>query len=143
MEGKDEELIRMGDQCCDLDRRLAREISHGRSLKVEVDNLNGRIGGLDRIEEALIKSKQDRGILKSSLEREREVSKALSSELDNLKVKVRELEAAEGQMEKSEATIRQDLAKLRSLTVALVEDRKTMAERLRQAEEKTQQEGGQ
>ncbi|XP_035030339.2 filamin A-interacting protein 1-like [Hippoglossus stenolepis] len=142
MEGKDEELIRMGDQCCDLDRRLAREISHGRSLKVEVDNLNGRIGGLDRIEEALIKSKQDRSILKSSLEREREVSKALSSELDNLKVKVRELEAAEGQMEKSEATIRQDLAQLRSLTLALVEDRKTMAERLRQAEEKLNRKEG-
>ncbi|XP_060944965.1 filamin A-interacting protein 1-like isoform X2 [Limanda limanda] len=142
MEGKDEELIRMGDQCCDLDRRLAREISHGRSLKVEVDNLNGRIGGLDRIEEALIKSKQDRSILKSSLEREREVSKAMSSELDNLKVKVRELEATEGQMEKSEAMIRQDLAQLRSLTVALVEDRKTMAERLRQAEEKLNRKEG-
>ncbi|XP_053296660.1 filamin A-interacting protein 1-like [Pleuronectes platessa] len=142
MEGKDEELIRMGDQCCDLDRRLAREISHGRSLKVEVDNLNGRIGGLDRIEETLIKSKQDRSILKSSLEREREVSKALSSELDNLKVKVRELEAAEGQMEKCEAMIRQDLAQLRSLTVALVEDRKTMAERLRQAEGKLNRKEG-
>ncbi|XP_069389358.1 filamin A-interacting protein 1-like isoform X2 [Paralichthys olivaceus] len=142
MEGKDEELIRMGDQCRDLDRRLAREISHGRSLKVEVDNLNGRIGGLDRIEEALIKSKQDRSILKCSLEREREVSRTLSSELDNLKVKVRELEAVEGQMEKSEATIRQDLAQLRSLTVALVEDRKTMAERLRQAEEKLNRKEG-
>uniref|UniRef100_A0A4W6D923 Filamin A interacting protein 1 like n=1 Tax=Lates calcarifer TaxID=8187 RepID=A0A4W6D923_LATCA len=136
MEGKDEELIRMGDQCRDLDRRLAREISHCRSLKVEVDNLNGRISELDRIEEALVKSKQDCSILKGTLEREREVTKTLSSELDTLKVRVRDLEAAEGQMEKSEAMIRQDLAKLRSLTVALVEDRKAMAERLQQAEEK-------
>ncbi|XP_037645212.1 filamin A-interacting protein 1-like [Sebastes umbrosus] len=136
MEGKDEELIRMWDQCRDLDRKLARESSQCRSLKVEVDKLNGRISELDRIEGALGKSKQDCSILKGSLEREREVSKMLSGELDTLKVRVRELEAVEGQLEKSEAVIRQDLAKLRSLTVALVEDRKTMAERLRQAEEK-------
>uniref|UniRef100_A0A8D2ZIA5 Cortactin-binding protein-2 N-terminal domain-containing protein n=1 Tax=Scophthalmus maximus TaxID=52904 RepID=A0A8D2ZIA5_SCOMX len=142
MEGKDEELMRMGDQCRDLDRRLAREISHARGLKVEVDNLNGRISELDRIEDALIRSKQDCSILRGSLERERDVSKMLSGELDNLKVKVRELEAAEGQMEKGEAAIRQDLAKLRSLTVALVEDRKTLAERLRQAEEKLNRKEG-
>lgn len=142
MEGKDEELVRMWDQCRDLDRRLAKETSYCRSLKVEVDNLNGRISELDRIEEALGKSKQDCGILKSSLEREREVSKMLSGELDTLKVRVRELEAVEGQLEKSEAVIRQDLAKLRSLTVALVEDRKTMAERLRQAEEKLNRKEG-
>ncbi|XP_071334454.1 filamin A-interacting protein 1-like [Trachinotus anak] len=142
MEGKDEELIRIGDQCRDLDRRLARESSQCRSLKLEVDNLSSRISELDRIEEALVHSKQDCSTLKCSLEREREVSKMLSSELDTMKVRVRELEAAEGQMEKSEATIKQDLAKLRSLTVALVEDRKTMAERLRQAEEKLNRKEG-
>ncbi|XP_034416770.1 filamin A-interacting protein 1-like [Cyclopterus lumpus] len=142
MEGKDEELIRMWDQCRDLDRSLARETSHCRSLKVEVDKLNVRISELDRIEEALGKSKQDCGILKGSLEREREASKVLSGELDALKVKVRELEAVEGQLGKSEAVIRQDLAKLRSLTVALVEDRKTMAEKLRQAEEKLNRKEG-
>lgn len=142
MEGKDEELIRIGDQCRDLDRRLAREMSHCRSLKVEVDNLSGRISELDRIEEALIKSKQDCSSLKCSLEREREVTKMLLGELDTMKARVRELEASEGQMEKSEATIKQDLAKLRSLTVALVEDRKTMAERLRQAEEKLNRKEG-
>ncbi|XP_049904533.1 filamin A-interacting protein 1-like isoform X2 [Epinephelus moara] len=142
MEGKDEELIRMWEQCRDLDRRLARETSHCRSLKVEVDKLNGRISELDRLEDALGKSKQDCSILKGSLEREKEVSKLLSGELNTLKVRVRELEANEGQLEKSEAVIRQDLAKLRSLTVALVEDRKTMAERLRQAEEKLNRKEG-
>lgn len=142
MEGKDEELIRMWDQCRDLDRRLAKETSHCRSLKVEVEKLNGRISELDRIEEALGKSKQDCSILNGKLEREREVSKMLSSELDTMKVRVRELEAIEGQLEKSEAVTRQDLAKLRSLTVALVEDRKTMAERLRQAEEKLNRKEG-
>lgn len=136
MEGKDEELLRMWDQCRDLDRRLAQETSHCRSLRAEVDKLNGRISELDRIEQALGKSKLDCSILKGSLEQEREVSKIVSDELTTLKVRVRELEAKEGQLEKSEVMIRQDLAKFRSLTVALVEDRKTMAERLRQAEEK-------
>nr|XP_020465152.1 filamin A-interacting protein 1-like [Monopterus albus] len=142
MEGKDEELIRMGDQCRQLDHRLERETSYCRSLKVEVDKLHGRISELDRLEEALGKSKQDCSILKGSLEREREVNKMMLVELDTLKVRVRELEAAEGQLEKSDATVRQDLAKLRSLTVALVEDRKTMAERLRQAEEKLKKKEG-
>ncbi|XP_076026148.1 filamin A-interacting protein 1-like [Genypterus blacodes] len=135
MEGKDEELIRMGDQCQDLDQRLVREISYCHSLKEEVDKLNGRINELDRIEDALGKSKQECSVLRNSLERERDVSKVLSTDLDTLKVRVRELEASESQLERREATIRQDLSKLRTLTVALVEDRKTMAERLRQAEE--------
>lgn len=142
MEGKDEELIRMGDQCQDLDRRLAREISHCRSLKDEVDKLSGRISELDRTEEALGKSKQECSILKGSLEREKEVNKMLLIELDTVKVRVRELESVESQLEKKEATVRQDLAKLRSLTVALVEDRKMMAERLRQAEEKLNRKEG-
>ncbi|XP_051259793.1 filamin A-interacting protein 1-like [Dicentrarchus labrax] len=142
MEGKDEELLRMWGQCRDLDHKLARETSHCRSLRVDMDKLNGRINELDRIEEVLGKSKQDCSFLKGSLDREREVSKMLSGELDTLKVRVRELEAIEGQLEKSEAVTRQDLAKLRSLTVALVEDRKTMAERLRQAEEKLNRKEG-
>ncbi|KAF7215522.1 filamin A-interacting protein 1-like [Nothobranchius furzeri] len=136
MEGKDEELIRMADQCRDLDRRLAKETSQCRSLKFEVEKLNGRICELDRIEEVLGKSKQDCSILRSNLEREREFSKGVSGELDVLRLRVRDLEAVEGRLEKSEMIIKQDLSKLRSLTMALVEDRKNMAERLFQAEEK-------
>uniref|UniRef100_A0A667Z1L4 Filamin A interacting protein 1 like n=1 Tax=Myripristis murdjan TaxID=586833 RepID=A0A667Z1L4_9TELE len=136
MEGKDEELIRMGDQCRDLDHRLGRETSQCRSLKVEVDKLNSRISELDRLEEALGKSRQECSTLRGSLEREKGVSKMLSGELDTLKVRVKELEAIESQLEKNEMAMRQDLAKLRALTVALVENRKSMTERLQQAEEK-------
>lgn len=136
MEGKDEELIRMAEQCRELDRRLAKETHHCRGLKGEVDRLNSRIGDLDRIEETLGRSKQDCSVLMSSLQREREVGEMLSDELVALRLRVKELEAIEGRLEKSEMAVRQDLAKLRSLTVALVEDRKSMAERLRQAEEK-------
>nr|XP_057938047.1 filamin A-interacting protein 1-like [Doryrhamphus excisus] len=136
MEGKDEELIRMSDQCRDLDRRLVKETKNCCSLKVEVDGLNGRISELDRIEEALGKSKQECRSLRDSLERERDASKLLSGEVDSLKVRVRELESSESQLEKSEAAIRRDLVMLRSLTAALVEDRKNVSERLQQAEEK-------
>ncbi|CDQ93556.1 unnamed protein product [Oncorhynchus mykiss] len=139
MEGKDEELIRMGDQCRDLDRNLGRESSQSRSLKAEVDKLNGRISELDRLEEALGKSRQECSSLKGSLEKERASTKQLSGELDTLRVRVRELEAIEGQLEKSEGVLRQDFAKLRTLTVVVVEERKNMAERLRQTEEKLQE----
>ncbi|XP_077473628.1 filamin A-interacting protein 1-like [Stigmatopora argus] len=136
MEGKDEELIRMRDQCRDLDGRLERESQNCSSLKVEVNRLNGRISELDRLEETLGQSKQECGNLRDGLEKERAVSKMLSSEVDSLKTKVRELEASEVRLEKSEVAIRHDLATLRSLTAALAEDRKTMSERLREAEEK-------
>uniref|UniRef100_A0A3P9JGR1 Cortactin-binding protein-2 N-terminal domain-containing protein n=1 Tax=Oryzias latipes TaxID=8090 RepID=A0A3P9JGR1_ORYLA len=136
MEAKDEELIRMADQCLELDHRLTIENRLCHSLKVEVVKLNGRIYKLDRVEEALGKSRQDCSILKNSLEQETEARKMLTAELDTLRVKVRELEAVEGRMEKTETVVRQDLCKLRSLTVALVEERKSMAEKLKQAEEK-------
>lgn len=142
MEGKDEELIRMADQCRDLENRLAKETSNCRSLKADVDKLNGRISELDRMEEALGKSKLDCSILKHSLEQERQVSKMLSDELDTLRQKIRELEAVESRLEKSEMVVRQDLGKLRALTVALVDDRKAMAEKLRQAEEKLHRKEG-
>uniref|UniRef100_A0A3Q2XET8 Filamin A interacting protein 1 like n=1 Tax=Hippocampus comes TaxID=109280 RepID=A0A3Q2XET8_HIPCM len=136
MEGKDEELIRMRDQCRDLDCRLVMETKNCSSLKVEVNRLNGRISELDRIEETLGKSKQECCNLRDSLEKEKNGSKMLSGEVDSLKIKLRELEASESQLEKSEVAIRHDLATLRSLTAALVEDRKTMSERLQEAEKK-------
>ncbi|KAM9449100.1 filamin A-interacting protein 1-like isoform 2-T2 [Salvelinus alpinus] len=139
MEGNDEELIRMGDQCRDLDRKLGRESSQSRSLKAEVDKLNDRISDLDRLEEALGKSRQECSALKGSLEKERASTKQLSGELYTLKVRVRELEVIEGQLERSEGALRLDFAKLRTLTVVLVEERKKMAERVRQTEEKLQE----
>uniref|UniRef100_A0A3B4A6W7 Cortactin-binding protein-2 N-terminal domain-containing protein n=1 Tax=Periophthalmus magnuspinnatus TaxID=409849 RepID=A0A3B4A6W7_9GOBI len=135
MEGKDEELIRMGEQCRELEQRLTKEKINSSNLRDDVDKLNKRINELDRIEGALAKSRQECGALKGSLEREKEVCKTLNSELDKLRVRLRESEVCEGQLQQSEAAIKQDLAHLRSLTVALVEDRNTMKERLRQAEE--------
>ncbi|KAK6487080.1 filamin A-interacting protein 1-like [Huso huso] len=136
MEGKDEELIKMEDQCRDLNRKLEKESGQSRSLKGEVDKLNRRIMELEKLEDAFGKSKQECGSLKCNLEKERSVTKQLSNELDSLKVRIRELEAIESQLEKTELTLKEDLNKLKTLTVMLVDERKSMAERLKQAEEK-------
>uniref|UniRef100_A0A3B5PTR4 Filamin A interacting protein 1 like n=1 Tax=Xiphophorus maculatus TaxID=8083 RepID=A0A3B5PTR4_XIPMA len=142
MEGKDEELIRMEDQCRDLNNKLEKETKQSRCLKAEVDQLNHRITDLEKLEDAFSKSKQECSSLKSNLEKERTVSKVLSSELEALKVRVKELEAAEGKVVKTEQTLKEDLTKLKTLTVMLVDERKAMAEKLKQMENKVQSSAG-
>ncbi|XP_012692759.2 filamin A-interacting protein 1-like isoform X2 [Clupea harengus] len=142
MEGKDEELIKMEDQCRDLNRKLEKESSQSRSLKAEVDKLNHRITELEKLEDAFGKSKQECSALKCSLEKERTVTKHLSNELDVLKVRIKELEMIEGQLEKTELTLKEDLTKLKTFTVMLVDERKTMAEKLKQMEDKLQNSTG-
>ncbi|XP_063067901.1 filamin A-interacting protein 1-like isoform X2 [Engraulis encrasicolus] len=142
MEGKDEELIKMEDQCRDLNRKLEKESSQSRSLKAEVDKLNQRITELEKLEDAFGKSKQECSTLKCNLEKERTVTKNLSSELDVLKVRIKELETVEGQLEKTELTLKEDLTKLKTFTVMLVDERKAMTEKLKQMEEKIQNSTG-
>ncbi|XP_043927307.1 filamin A-interacting protein 1-like isoform X2 [Protopterus annectens] len=138
MEGKDEELIKMEEHCRDLNKKLEKEATHSKNLKVEVDKLNKRIMELEKLEDAFSKSKQECSILKCNLEKERNVTKQLSNELDALKVRIRELEAIESKLEKSEFTLKEDLTKLKTLTVMLVDERKNMSEKIKQTEEKLQ-----
>ncbi|XP_019712136.1 filamin A-interacting protein 1-like isoform X1 [Hippocampus comes] len=142
MEGKDEELIRMEDHCRELNRKLEKEASQSYGLKTEVDKLNHRIMDLERLEDAFSESKQECASLKSNLEREKTVSKALSGQLEALKAQVKELERAEGQLEKTELTLKEDLTKLKTLTVMLVDERKAMAEKLKQMENKVENSTG-
>ncbi|KAM3585629.1 uncharacterized protein V6R79_023341 [Siganus canaliculatus] len=142
MEGKDEELIRMEDHCRDLHKKLEKEANQSQNLKAEVDKLNHRIMDLEKLEDAFSKSKQECISLKSNLEKERTVSKVLTGELEVLKVRVRELEAAESQLGKTELTLKEDLTKLKTLTVMLVDERKAMAEKLKQMENKVQNSTG-
>ncbi|XP_069554312.1 filamin A-interacting protein 1-like isoform X1 [Brachyistius frenatus] len=142
MEGKDEELIRMEDHCRDLNKKLEKEATQSRCLKAEVDKLNHRIMDLEKLEDAFSKSKQECGSLKTNLEKERTVSKVLTSELEVLKVRVKELEAAESQLGKTELMLKEDLTKLKTLTVMLVDERKAMAEKLKQMENKVQNSTG-
>ncbi|KAM6418357.1 filamin A-interacting protein 1-like isoform 1-T1 [Pluvialis apricaria] len=138
MEGKDEELIKMEDQCRELNRKLEKEASQSKNLKGEVDKLNKRIMELEKLEDAFSKSKQECYSLKCNLEREKMLTKQLSHELDGLKARIGELEAIESKLEKTEFTLKEDLTKLKSLTVMLVDERKTMGEKIKQTEEKLQ-----
>ncbi|KAG7502671.1 hypothetical protein JOB18_024448 [Solea senegalensis] len=142
MEGKDEELIRMEDHCRDLNKKLEKEANQSHSLKAEVDKLNHRIMDLEKLEDAFTKSKQECSSLKTNLEKERTVSKVLTNELELLKVRVKELEAAESQLGKTEMMLKEDLTKLKTLTVILVDERKAMAEKLKQMENRVQNSTG-
>ncbi|XP_051871145.1 filamin A-interacting protein 1-like isoform X2 [Pristis pectinata] len=138
IEGKDEELLKMEDQCRDLNRKLEKEESHSRNLKTEVERLKKRIMELEKLEDAFSKSKQECYVLKCNLEKEKNLTKQLANELDTLKVRVRELEAIENKLEKTELAMKEDLSKLKTLTVMLVDERKNMAEKMRQTEDRFQ-----
>ncbi|XP_059385983.1 filamin A-interacting protein 1-like isoform X1 [Carassius carassius] len=142
MEGKDEELIKMEDMCRDLNRKLEKESSQSCSLKAEVDKLNHRIMDLEKLEDAFGKSKQECNSLKSNTEKERTMTKHMSNELDVLRVRIKELEATEVHLEKTELALKEDLTKLKTLTVMLVDERKAMAEKLKLMEEKVQNSTG-
>ncbi|XP_048027884.1 filamin A-interacting protein 1-like [Megalobrama amblycephala] len=142
MEGKDEELIKMEDMCRDLHRKLEKESSQSCSLKAEVDKLNHRIMELEKLEDAFGKSKQECSSLKSNMEKERTMTKHMSNELDVLRVRIKELEATEVHLEKTELTLKEDLTKLKTLTVMLVDERKAMAEKLKLMEDKVQNSTG-
>ncbi|XP_016429672.1 filamin A-interacting protein 1-like [Sinocyclocheilus rhinocerous] len=142
MEGKDEELIKMEDRCRDLNRKLEKESSQSCSLKAEVDKLNHRIMELEKLEDAFGKSKQECNSLKSNLEKERTMTKHMSNELDVLRVRIKELEATEVHLEKTELALKEDLTKLKTLTVMLVDERKAMAEKLKLMEDKVQNSTG-
>lgn len=136
MEGKDEELIKMEEQCKDLNKKLEKEASQSKTLKVEVDKLSKRINELEKLEDAFNKSKQECQSIKCTMEKERAATKQLCNELESLKVRIRELEALEVKLEKTENILKEDLTKLKTLTVMLVEERKSLTEKIRQTEEK-------
>ncbi|XP_006130747.1 filamin A-interacting protein 1-like isoform X1 [Pelodiscus sinensis] len=138
MEGKDEELIKMEDQCRELNKKLEKEAAQNKNFKAEVDKLNKRIMELEKLEDAFNKSKQECYNLKCNLEKEKILTKQLSQELEGLKARIGELETTEIKLEKTEFTLKEDLTKLKTLTVMLVDERKTMSEKIKQTEEKLQ-----
>lgn len=138
MEGKDEELIKMEEQCRELNKKLEKEATQSKSFKAEVDKLNKRIMELEKLEDAFSKSKQECHSLKRNLEKEKILTKQMSQELDGLKTRIGELETIESKLEKTEFTLKEDLTKLKSLTVILVDERKRMNEKITQTEERLQ-----
>ncbi|XP_039638774.1 filamin-A-interacting protein 1 isoform X2 [Perca fluviatilis] len=137
MEGKDEEIIKAETQCRELRKKLQGEENHSKELRLEVDKLQKRMVELEKLEGAFSRSKTECSQLHSNLEKEKRVVKDLGGELETVKTRLKELECSESRFEKAEMALKDDLMKLKSFTVILVDDRKNMAERLRQEEQKS------
>ncbi|XP_071766707.1 filamin-A-interacting protein 1 isoform X3 [Centroberyx gerrardi] len=137
MEGKDEEITKTETQCRELRKRLQDEESHSKELRLEVDKLQKRMVELEKLEGAFNRSKTQCSQLHINLEKEKCVVKDLAGELETVKSRVKELESSESKFEKAELVLKDDLMKLKSFTVILVDERKNMAERLKQEEQKS------
>ncbi|KAM4633072.1 filamin-A-interacting protein 1 [Polymixia lowei] len=137
MEGKDEEITKTETQCRELRKRLQNEENHSKELRLEVDKLQKRMVELEKLEGAFTKSKTECSHLHINLEKEKRVVKDLAGELETVKSRMKELEASESKFEKTEMVLKDDLMKLKSFTVILVDERKNMADRLKQEEQKS------
>ncbi|KFO36080.1 Filamin-A-interacting protein 1 [Fukomys damarensis] len=136
MEGKDEEITKTESQCRELRKRLQEEEHHSKELKLEVEKLQKRMSELEKLEEAFSKSKSECSQLHLNLEKEKNLTKDLLNELEVVKSRVKELECSESRLEKAELSLKDDLTKLKSFTVMLVDERKNMMEKIKQEERK-------
>ncbi|XP_018553368.1 filamin-A-interacting protein 1 [Lates calcarifer] len=136
MEGKDEEITKTENQCKELRKRLQEEDSKSKDLRLEVEKLQKRMMELEKLEGAFSISKSECAQLQTALEKEKGLTKELSDEVVALRIRMKELESSELKLEKSELSLKDDLSKLKSLTVALMEERKTLMERMKSDEKK-------
>lgn len=136
MEGKDEEITKTENQCKELRKRLQEEDAKSKGLKLEVEKLQKRMVELEKLEGSFGTSKAECAQLNAALEREKGLTKELSDEVVALRIRMKELESSELKLEKSELSLKDDLSKLKSLTVALMEEQKTLVERIRSEEKK-------
>ncbi|XP_035530626.1 filamin-A-interacting protein 1-like [Morone saxatilis] len=136
MEGKDEEITKTENQCKELRKRLQEEDSKTKDLRLEVENLHKKMMELEKLEGTFSISKAEGAQLHTALEREKGLTKELSDEVVALRIRMKELESSELKLEKSELSLKDDLSKLKSLTVALMEERKTLMERMKSDEKK-------
>lgn len=134
MEGKDEEITRAEGQCRELRGRLQEEENHNKELRLEVDKLQKRMVELEKLEGAFSRSKTECSQLHKNLEKERKVVKDLGCDMERLRAQLKELESSESKLEKAEMVLKDELMKLKSFTVILVDERKAAAERLRKEE---------
>ncbi|XP_061650778.1 filamin-A-interacting protein 1-like isoform X1 [Phyllopteryx taeniolatus] len=136
MEGNDEEITRTENQCQELRKKLQEENNKSKELRIEVEKLQKRMIELEKLEGAFNISKKESAQLYAALEREKGHTKELAEEVVMLKIRMKELESSELKLEKSELNLKDDLGKLKSLTVALMEERKTLVERITSDEKK-------
>ncbi|XP_072884496.1 leucine zipper protein 1 isoform X1 [Hemitrygon akajei] len=135
VEGKDEEVRKAEDMCRNLKEKLEAEVRLSKDLKEEIEKLQDRMAELEKLEEAFNRSKSDCTQLGLSLNEEKNLTRKLTSELELLRGRVKELESSENRLDKTEKSIIEELEKLKSLTVILAEERKSMSETLQENEQ--------
>ncbi|XP_048351660.1 filamin-A-interacting protein 1 isoform X2 [Sphaerodactylus townsendi] len=138
MEGKDEEIIKTESQCKELQKKLQEEEHHSKELKLEVEKLQRRMSELERLEEAFSRSKSECTQLHLNLEKEKNLTKDLINELEVVKTRVKDLESSESKLERAELLLKDDLSKLKSFTVMLVDERKNLVDKIKQEERKVE-----
>ncbi|CAL9686340.1 unnamed protein product [Knipowitschia caucasica] len=131
MEGKDEEITKTEHQCKELRKRLQEEDCKIKELRLEVEKLQTRMIELEKLETAFSMSKAECAQLHAALDKEKGLSKDLSDEVIALRIRLKELESSELKMEKTELSLKDDLSKLKSLTVALMDERKSLVEKIK------------
>ncbi|XP_048841053.1 filamin-A-interacting protein 1-like isoform X2 [Brienomyrus brachyistius] len=138
MEGKDEEIMKTESRCRELQRRLQDEENSSRDLKQEVEKLQKRMAEMEKLEVVFNRNRSECERLHVTLEKEKSLTKEMTRDLETMKNRVKELESSESRLEKAENSLKDDLQKLKSFTVILVDERKNMAERIKHMEKKNE-----
>lgn len=139
MEGKDEELTKTENKCDELKKKLHAEETHNKELRLEVERLQERMTELEKLEMTFNTNRTEYSQLQSALEKEKSLTKDLTDELVSLKIRMKELESSELKLEKDELDLKEDLMKLKSVTVIMVNEHRNMADRIRSEEKKKEE----
>lgn len=134
MEGKDEEITKTDNKCNELKKMLLAEETQNKDLRLEVEKLQQRMAQLEKLEMSFNMGRIECAQLQAALEKEKSLTKDLTDELVSVKIRMKELESTELKLEKDELDLKEDLLKLKSVTVIMVNEHKNMADRIRSEE---------
>ncbi|XP_052001879.1 filamin-A-interacting protein 1-like isoform X2 [Xyrauchen texanus] len=139
VEGNDEEIAKTENNCSELKKKLLAEETHNKELRREVEKLQQRMTQLEKQEVTFNIGRTEYAQLQAALEKEKSLSKDLTDELVMVKIRMKELESSELKLEKDELDLKEDLMKLKSVTVIMVNEHKTMVDRIRSEEKKKEE----
>ncbi|XP_072290389.1 filamin-A-interacting protein 1-like isoform X2 [Eucyclogobius newberryi] len=139
MEGRDEELMKMESQCKEFKVKLQDSQRQSERLKLDVQKVQERLTQIEKLEDVFNKSRTDGSRLRAHVDNERQKVKESSSELESIRDKVKELQTAEDKFHQTETLLKDDVAKLKTLTLIIADERTSLAQRLKRQEEKRQE----